>query len=1007
MIKRSVVWAVALALAVAGLAVAQETTSGSIQGQVTDAQGASVPGATVTLTSGQGVKTFVTDSNGRFFAPFLTPSMYTVKVELSGFSTVERKNVQVRLGQRMELDLSLKVGDLTEVVEVIGETPIIDTNSTTAGSILESDALQRIPVGRNFTDTLYLVAGVSSSGTVGSSNPSVSGASGLENNYIVDGVNITNAGYGAIGSYSIVFGSLGTGVTTDFIKETQVKTAGFEAEYGQATGGVVNVVTKSGSNTFHGSLFGYFRPSFLEGDWRNLQTPNGTVNTEDTDTRDFGITLGGPIVKDKLFFFGAFNPQFQNRTFLAPDGFPLESLGGVERKRKIYSYAGKITYQAGSNHRFDVSAYGDPSKGDNGPQRTSALLRTTDSAFSELTTYGGHNQVIKYDGILSRNWLIEASVGRSTNNIEELPSVNTWSVNDTTVVPNVLSGGIGFYEQGNEGKNVQYSVKSTNLFEAGGSHQLRYGILYEDIKYDNFNQRTGPTFTAPNGIVTATGANISVLPDPVFGRIYRVVRANYSVNRPTKQKYMSFFLQDTWQIGKKLTLRPGVRYEQQKLIGSDSPPLCNEGDSVPGAGDGPGAAIPCEFQWDGNWGPRLGATYDLFGDGRSKLYVSWGRFYAKIPNDLAARALSADAGVQRADYFDANLTQPVPNGVVAAGLTTHFLEAGLGAAQFDPESKSTYQDEFLTGIEFEAARGFSVGARYVYKNLPRILEDIGTAQFVLYDLGFPGLSSVEYFITNVNANSPTLPNDIGIPQASFEDPSHKYHSVELTANKAFSNNWSFLASYRWSKLSGNFEGFYRNDNGQSDPSITSLFDFPTNDVSYTSIGVPQFGYSGDVRYLGTTLGTGRLPNDRTHQFKVYGNYTFGDLNAGMGLFMSSGTPLTRTAANPNYDSDGEIPEALRGSGIDTIEDGFREKAATEFTFDFHLDYTVRVGGQRLILLADAFNLFNGDEALAYDQNTELGFDQPNPDYGTTKNPGGTIPAYKAPRAVRLGIRFEW
>ena len=134
-----------------------------------------------------------------------------------------------------------------------------------------------MPVGRNFTRHPVPGRRRQHSADVGNANPSVGGASGLENNYVVDGVNITNTGYGAVGSYSIVFGSLGTGVTTDFIKETQVKTGGFEAEYGQSTGGVVNVVTQSGTNAFHGSVFGYFRPAALEDEYSSTSR-NGTVN---------------------------------------------------------------------------------------------------------------------------------------------------------------------------------------------------------------------------------------------------------------------------------------------------------------------------------------------------------------------------------------------------------------------------------------------------------------------------------------------------------------------------------------------------------------------------------------------------------------------------------------------------------------------------------------------------------------------------------------------------------
>ena len=131
-----------------------------------------------------------------------------------------------------------------------------------------------------------------------------------------------------------------------------------------------------------------------------------------------------------------------------------------------------------------------------------------------------------------------------------------------------------------------------------------------------------------------------------------------------------------------------------------------------------------------------------------------------------------------------------------------------------------------------------------------------------------------------------------------------------------------MGSYRWSRLRGNFEGFYRDDNGQSDPGISSLYDFPTNDPSYTAIGTPQFGYQGDIRYLGANNGI--LPLERPHQIKLYGNHSWASgFNLGGALNLSSGKPLTPFAANPNYDSPGEIPEAARGTGIQTTIDGFR------------------------------------------------------------------------------------
>jgi len=1015
--RKALLLGAALALAFSGLAAAQETTSGSIAGLVVDPQGAAVPGATITVVTPQGERVFTTDSSGRFLAPFVPPGTHTVRVELAGFKTVEQKEVLVRLGQRINLNFTLEVSQVQEVVEVVGASPVIDLSSTTAGGVLDSDQLKQLPVGRNFTQTLYLVPGVSDSSGVGNANPSIGGASGLENNYIVDGVNISNTGFGGVGQYSIVFGSLGTGVTTDFIKETQVKTAGFEAEYGQATGGVVNVVTKSGTNEFHGSLFGYWSPDWAESNWKQLTAPNGVVNTTGTDTADFGIALGGPLVKDRLFFFGSFNPQYQTRTFIAPEGFPLRSLGDVDRKRKIYAYAGKLTWQASANHRFDASFFGDPSHGDLGPQRYTSLINNDTTSFSELDSYGGHNMAFRYDGIVTPNWFVEASVSRAKFFFNEIPSDDTWNVQDRTVTPFVTTGGIGFYEADLPGQNWQYALKSTNIVNFAGTHQIRYGIQFEDIEYTRGTARTGPTFTLANGTQTTSGGQVRVMPAPELasGRYYYVVRANFGPAPLTTQKYLNWFAQDTWQLNSNFTIKAGIRWERQQLKGSDDPPLCFSDEvRVGDGGSGNGTPIACEYTWSNNWSPRIGAIYDISGNGKTKLYANWGRFFVKVPNDLAARALSADAGISRADYYDANLTQPIPNGVVAGGVTNHFIVAGLHPALFENDTKSTYTDEFLAGFEFEAAPQLNLGVRYIHRNISTVLEDYAQASPVMYDLGFPGLGSVEYIIDNISKdlvtlNPSTVPGFENVKQPFFEDPAHKYDAVEVTATKAFSNNWGLFASYRWSKLQGNFEGFFRSDNGQSDPSITSLFDFPTNDPSYTEIGVPQFGYSGDIRYQGTTLGSAPLPNNRTHQFKIYANYAFGDLNLGIGADLGSGRILTALAANPTYANSGEIPLTLRGGGIDTNADGFLENTNWETVINLHADYTIRLNqSQRIMLIADAFNLLNNNDPLWYDVDYEAGFGSLNPNYGYATN-GGSIrsASYRAPLSVRFGARFEW
>jgi len=655
---------VVLELAMAMVAAAQETT-GTIAGRLVDAQGLAVPGVTITVTGPQGARTTVTDSEGRYSMPFLVPGTYNVKAELSGFKAIEHRDVQVQLGRTADVSATLQIAGAAEAISVTGAATLIDPESTTIGANIQSEVLQQIPVGRRFSDTLYLAPGVSTSGTAGVANPSVSGASGLENAYIVDGVNITNTGYGALGSYSITFGSLGNGTPYDFMQEVQVKTGGYEAEFGQSTGGVVNVVTKSGSNKFNGSAFAYSRSRSMESDWKQIETPNGTVNTRGTSLADGGVTIGGPIVHDRLFFFGAVDPQRETKTLVAPSGFPLESIGEQERDRRVMNYAAKATYDAAPGHRFDFSFFGDPAHGLMGPQRTSALIKSTTSSFSELKQYGGNNQAVRYQGVLSPRFLVEAAYSRADNTIEEVPSVDEWNITDRRVTPNIPSGGIGSFEAGNKSLNNQYQASATNLFTGGVSHELKYGVLVQGVDYNQVNDRTGPTFITPAGDMTATGASIQILSDPTYGSIWRVTRANLNVARETQQLNSSFYLQDTWRVGR-VTLNPGVRYDQQHLTGT----LDN-------------------FSLKNNWSPRLGVTYDPSGTGRSKIYGHYGRYYSQIPNDLAARALSADAGIG-ADYFDPNLTQPVPDGVLALGTTKHYSIAGAGSDLIDPNIKSSY-----------------------------------------------------------------------------------------------------------------------------------------------------------------------------------------------------------------------------------------------------------------------------------------------------------------------------
>jgi hypothetical protein len=294
----------------------------------------------------------------------------------------------------------------------------------------------------------------------------------------------------------------------------------------------------------------------------------------------------------------------------------------------------------------------------------------------------------------------------------------------------------------------------------------------------------------------------------------------------------------------------------------------------------------------------------------------------------------------------------------------------------------------------------------VHRSIGRVLEDVQSYPIVAQSLGVEGAATANYLLTNPGPGTPVVQ---AIPGAtvSFEAPVHNYDAVELSANRRLSRNWSLISSYRWSRLTGNFEGFFRNDNGQSDPGISSLYDYPTNDPTYTAVGTTQFGYAGDIRFLGTA-GNGPLPLDRTHDVKVYGNYAFEmGLNLSLGLELESGAPLTALAAHPVYDDGGEIPLTPRGAGFQT-SNGFQTRTPWTRPVNAGASYNVKVGARNLLLIADAFNVFNTQTVLDYNSFSELQFGVPNADFGLAGGSGVVSgQQFVTPRQFRVGVRLEF
>jgi outer membrane receptor protein involved in Fe transport len=1072
----------ALALLCAAPATSQLVSKGSIGGTVYDSTGAVVPDAKVTVSSEFGARDTMTSGDGSFLFLALEPGKYTVKVEKQGFKIAEAKDVTVRLNERASVAISLETGAVTQTVEVTETAVGIDPSTTASGGSVTANIFQNAPVGRNITDIPYLVAGVNDGYGTGRANPSISGATGFENLYIVNGVNIGNTGYGAIGTYSNVFGSLGSGVQFDFVKEVQVKTSGFEAQYGQALGGVVNMITKSGGNQLRGGAYFYLAPDVFEAE-RKQSNPilfNRGTETIGVSSYDLGGDLGGYLIKDRLFWYGGFNAVWTRNHIQAPSNFRAISLGEVEQKATNLNYSAKVNYNIDpdSKHQLEFSIFGDPSNSPFGANRPAipaagggGALQTDypDRQQSKLE-FGSRNITVRYNGAITNSWLLNGSFSHAFNKFEEKGMPDIFGVQDRTEgTPGAVNavgdgfptpgttrglnpiGGVGFYEN-NDSTNKQWAVNGTNVFRAFGGHQVDYGFQIEDIDFSWFHERTGPDWLVP--CVDFTGADMVAAGEIIAGHCGQTtfgaqLRLRFSGNAAvhpsgyflqqtrgaftgrtgnTTTKYGAIYLQDAWAINRWITLKLGVRWEQQRISGDSS-----------------------AYTFAGNWNPRVGILVDPWANRKTKIFFNFGRFTEKVPQDLAVRSLSNENQYIGLLYAVVNPASPNPlfnstiNPTAACPATAtiadcvnnpanwilddaHHYFAGPGTVappggltQFAPGTKAQFQDEYVVGIEHEFRGGVLVSGRFLDRRIRRVLEDVSGLTAGAGNAGIPQT----YVLANPSAAADVANNTLCGPTAvntdprvedanlglgcldaagnpdylatsglvgadgiadGFVDPVRRYRAVEIGVEKRFSKNWQLMANWRISKLDGNYEGLFRNDNQQTDPNISSLFDFVGSSL------------------LGTQFGIGVLPTDRRHITNVYASYGFDNgLTLGSGWRLQSGYPLDNLAAHPVYLNQGEVPLGGRGS---------MGRSPVTSTIDLHADYAWKMTERfRVKFVGDVFNLWNARRVNRVNVYSDTGFVsgvvpplQPNPDF---QQPQAVPNAYQRPFNARLAFRLEF
>jgi outer membrane receptor protein involved in Fe transport len=1064
----------ALALSFFVSAAAQTTTTGSIEGTVVDVNGAAVPGVTVTATRvGGRTQTTVSNDEGTFRLSQLEPGRYTVTIEAAkGFARFEQAEIEVSLSRTSSMTVALRPAGATEVVEVTASSgAAIDVTGTTSGTNVSTEQFSNFPTQRTIQSLYNIAPSVTRSGLKDASgrdrDPSVAGSSGPENNYILDGISTTDP----------AFGGGGANMPFEFVQEVEVKTGAYGAEYGHSTGGIFNVITKSGNNDLRGDVFVYFTPKSFVRDVKSTAIPfTGAVPSKFSEI-DAGFDLGGPIKKDKLWFFGAFNPQRRTNQYLTQT-FHTE----VENKVTTPFYAGKITWQATQNHFFNFSTFGDFTKQEGflfllNARVPSSGFGSDPNQFRGNIETGGQNYAARLNSTFSPNHIGEYSFGlhlQRANTIPDaavagesqiidnfavlrggsiLPVVDTSIVDPNTVTAaspvtgNTLTGPGVFisFVDGRGGtlqRNFQragfglVSDQKRNRWEFAArqqsildNHTLKYGFEFQENRYTILTTSSGParTFADPYqqeildangnplpaghrstsmpggvritnnfGLCTAAGA-VAQCPTATFTRrlatliaagqgpsgitsattVATLTSAQLQANpilvfssarvrdfflntdgKPTKTRVESFYLQDDWRVTKDLQLNLGLRWDYQQAYGTNSSYITLN------------HFIP-------NMAPRVGIVWDFTGRGRGKLYANFAKFIeTPIPLDINVRAGGDE--IQLDKNINANRVNAPTSSVIFQGAAVGLGCLGCEATPVDHDLKPQSVWEGRAGIEFEAMRDLTLGFSGVYRAMGWVIEDGSFDDGTTYFLFNPGRRGNPGVTTeDLACEDPAI--------GCFGRARRYYRALEFTATKRFTNDFQFISSYTFSSLIGNYEGLFRNDNGQSDPNITSLFDLPS---------------------LLNNL-YGRLPNDRPHQFKFNGSYrTPFRLMLSGNYYIQSGQPFNQFIPHPVYGNN-EGLGLPRGTAVNPVTGSTRTPTTSQL--DLGAYYPVALGEKReLRFQVDWFNVANSQRSIRDDETFTInsgipgaqGIQFPNPFYGT-----GLV--FQFPSTFRLGAKFSF
>jgi outer membrane receptor protein involved in Fe transport len=931
-----------------GSIAAAQSATGAIEGVIVDPSGGALPGVTVTLTqTATGAeRRAITDESGLFRAPILPVGVYTLAAELSGFSPRRQEGITLTVGQTLTLRIEMGISNLAETVNVTGETPIVETSRSSASSTVNEIAVQNLPVnGRNFIDFALLTPGVTRDVRTG--DISFAGQRGTLNSLVVDGADNNNTFFGQ------TVGRTGSGrapyqFSQDAVKEFQVNSNSFSAEYGRAGGAVINVVTKSGSNEFHGSVFEFFRDKAL-----NANNAINELNNRPKSPyhyHQFGGTIGGPIRRDRDFFFFNYDGQRNtqpNAVFLnLPSNTPTDPLTqsaiatltpkaeSWERRLDQDVFLVKTDHEIGGGSRLTLRYNQQNFTGEGfengGPQNSfehtgASLVRTRSlngawnavfgtSFFNELKVQvlrdkePGEANSDAPEAVVQQSGTTVLTIGRNNFSPRET-TIDRWQIADSMTW-----------------------VRGAHKYKGGFDFQFD-DILNEFPGFfsGSYTFRSLASFAGgrPNGT------------NEFYQQNFQGAGTTGPVTNPNIQEY-SFFAQDEWKPRMDLTLNLGLRYD---LMKTRSPEVRNPDPQLAAAG-----IDTSHFDADtNNWGPRLGVAWAPAG----RSYVvrgGWGLFYGRTPSIMLGTAHSNN-GVNIVSLTftgDAVPTYPqkfesIPSGGTAGRPNIFYI---------DNEFANSRLMQANAAVEWEVMANTSLTVTYLLvdgTDLPRSIDrnigPLGARTFTVAGSG-------ETFDYHFFGSARPFTNFQRV--IAFESTAESlYNGITFELNRRFANNLQFRAAYTLGKVEDTV------------PDATAVV--PGNagdDVKYAS---NPADFDAD-----RTAGN----NDQRHRFVGSAVYSTSGIGNGLEGFAralvkdwslsailsaQSGQPYTARIGAVDLNGDGNTRNDIAPG---TARNEFRVPSIV--TFDSRVARDLVFGEARVTLIWEAFNLFNRDNISSVD-----------------------------------------